>query len=94
LYEPEIIELVQLNVLKVEFSVPHQVAAQLTTGDSVTLRIGRQTPEKAEGEIRFVSPVVDAQTGTSRVKVRIQNPDLQFRAGVSCQLVIEQEQLP
>lgn len=89
LYEPEIIELVQLNVLKVEFSVPHQVAAQLTVGDSVTLRIGRQAPETAEGEIRFISPVVDAQTGTSRVKVRIHNPNLRFRAGVSCLLVIE-----
>ena len=42
--------------------------------------------DPVKGAIDFISPVTDAESGTVRVKVRIDNPQNKYRSGQRCAL--------
>ncbi len=46
-----------------------------------------ETEVRAEGRVEFVSPVTEADSGTVRVKVLLDNAQGQYRCGVRCALV-------
>ena len=83
--EPAVVRVVQLNPLKVIFSIPHEDAKLLQAGRLIDVQIGLKK-EPASGLVEFVSPTADAQSGTCRVKVRIDNPGLKWPSGVECRL--------
>jgi RND family efflux transporter MFP subunit len=84
---PELVTLVQLTSLRAAFSVPSAETDGLQTGALVKLRIGHgETP--VEGTIEFLSPTIDAESGTVRVKVRVDNPNGKYRSGQRCSLEI------
>ena len=87
--EPTVLRIVQLDPLKVVFSIPRKIAIRYTAGDRVKVVVGSDG-ELAPGLIEFVSPTADAQSGTCRVKVRIDNPELKWPSGVECRLESEQ----
>ena len=83
--DPELVTLVQLTALKATFSVPSTQIDGLRLGAMLKLQIG-QTP--AEGTVEFLSPTIDAESGTVRVKVRVENPDGRYLSGQRCSLEI------
>ena len=66
-----IMTLVQLDPLLAIFHLPLQVASQLKMGQMVPLAIGEQSVEAA---IEFISPVIEAQSGTVIVRLHLPNP--------------------
>ena len=90
--EPVILRVVQLDPLRVVFSVPTATAATLAAGREVPLSVGRDT-DLVAGIIEFVSPTVNPQSRTARVKVRIPNPNGQLQSGIRCRLRLD-ESLP
>lgn len=80
--DPVIMTIVDLSQLKAIFSVPHSYAAKLRVGQVASLVIGART--RGTGIIEFVSPAADPQSGTVRVKFRIQNPDSSLPCGILC----------
>ena len=87
--EPTVIRVVQLNPLKIVFSIPRAQAVKLSAGEQVDVEVGTKK-EIAQGLIEFVSPTADAQSGTCRVKVRIDNPEMKWASGVECRLKSDQ----
>ena len=85
--DPVVFRVVQLSTLKVGFWVPLEKAKGLAAGQSVNLSINRR---RTKGKIKFVSPVSDPQSGSSRVKVLIDNHDGKWSAGQSCTLILNQ----
>jgi RND family efflux transporter MFP subunit len=83
--EPVILTLVQLDPLLAIFSVPAELAAQLSLGQRVALGFPN-SQEIANGTVDFLSPVTDAESGTVRVKVRILNEQGRYRSGERCTL--------
>ncbi len=79
--DPGIVKVVQLDPLLIVFSVPGNLARQIHTSESVNLSIEGQT---AVGVVEFVSPTIDAQSGTTRVRVRVANPEEKLPCGASC----------
>lgn len=80
---PEILTLVELDLVVATFTAPSQVAARLRNGQSIQVHFpatGRQT----SAEIVHVSPVTDAESGTVRVKARIANTQGDIRCGERC----------
>lgn len=58
-----------LSRLKVEFQVPERFAERVKQGSAFTLRAQTPTGEaRAEGEVYFVSSVIDRQTRSTQVK--------------------------
>jgi len=80
---PTVLTVVQLDPLRIVFSVPLTQSSSLKVGQTVPLTIA-DSSGRAEGRIEFVSPVVDAESGTVRVKVLLANPRGVYQSGVRC----------
>ena len=82
---PTVLTVVQLNPLRVTFSIPTAQAVALKAGQSLPL-VFPETSIKATGKVESISPVTEAESGTVRVKVLIDNPAGAYRSGVRCAL--------
>ncbi len=83
--DPVVVSVVQLNPLKVTFSVPQAMTRRLSSGLNVDLEMGSER-SSAAGVVEFVSPTTDAQSGTRRVTIRIDNSDQLWQSGDVCVL--------
>ncbi len=71
--DPEpVISLVQLDPLLAVFHLPVQEAQTIKKGDKAMLSING---ELISADVDFVSPVIEAQSGTVRVRFQVANPD-------------------
>jgi RND family efflux transporter MFP subunit len=77
--------IMQLDPLRITFSVPNSHAQALRVGQSVPLALP-ESKRRAVGQVEFVSPVTDAESGTVRVKVLLKNSDGHYRSGVRCEI--------
>lgn len=84
--DPVTAKVVQLDPLAVVFSVPVGAASQLKVGSTVNVNLGTLGTQAAE--LEFVSPTADAQSGTTRVRVKLPNPGEKIACGIPCQLVL------
>ena len=76
---------VQLDPLRVVFTVPTAYAVRFKAGQVVALELP-ESGKKAKGSIELIAPMTEAESGTTRVKVIVGNPDGQVRCGVRCTL--------
>ncbi len=80
---PDILTLVELDPLVASFSVLSPLAQQIHAGQAIAIHFpdgGRS----ARGVVEFISPVTDAESGTVRVRLRIANPNGEYRSGEHC----------
>jgi RND family efflux transporter MFP subunit len=80
---PTVLTVVQLNPLRVTFSAPMAQCLALKPGQSLPLNFP-ETGVKTTGKVESISPVTEAESGTVRLKVVIDNPKGAFRSGVRC----------
>jgi RND family efflux transporter MFP subunit len=85
--DPMVVKVVQLDPLLVVFSVPVDEVHRLKVDATVSVRI-ETIDEPLQGTVEFVSPTADAQSGTTRVRVRIPNPGEQIPSGANCRLLL------
>jgi RND family efflux transporter MFP subunit len=88
--DPTLFTLVQLHRLLAVFSVPSQAAQRIENEQPVSISFP-DLPSPAKGIVEFVSPVTDAESGTVRVKVRIDNLQASYRSGERCTLELSHE---
>lgn len=91
--DPVLVTVVQLDPLAAVFSVRASTARRFKPQQKVTIALD-EMGTSAEGIIEFISPTSDAQSGTTRLRVRIPNPDEKLPSGVSCRLVIPDTDSP
>jgi RND family efflux transporter MFP subunit len=82
---PVVLSVVQLDVLRVIFSVPTPLAMTMQVGRDVPLAFS-EPDGQAIGRVEAIAPITEAESGTVRVKVLVDNPGGRFRAGVRCTL--------
>ncbi len=82
---PQVLTIVQLDPLRVTFSLPTSLALQFKQGQSLEVSLP-EFETTAPATVEFVSPVTEADSGTVRVKVLIDNPAGRYRAGVRATL--------
>jgi len=78
----KLFELVSLDPVEVEFNLPESDAARLRTGLPLAVTVAPYPGEVFRAEVSMVSPVIDAQTRTVRVKALLANPDGRLRPGL------------
>jgi RND family efflux transporter MFP subunit len=83
--DPNVVTVVQLKQLLATFSVPAARARDMRVGEKVRLDFSEGQPT-AEGAVEFIAPVIDAESGTVRVKVRLENSSGACRSGERCTL--------
>ncbi len=83
--EPVVATIVQLDKLRVKFYVDTAEASHINRGDKLPIFF-TDTTQRAFGVVEFVSPTTDADSRTVRVEVAIDNPNGDYRSGVSVRL--------
>jgi membrane fusion protein (multidrug efflux system) len=77
-----IVTLQSLDPVYVDFSLPQQRLAQLTTGSKVSLSTDVFPGKTFEGELTAIQPVVDAATRSVLLRATLKNPEGQLRPGM------------
>ena len=81
--EPQYATIVKIDQLKVRFYLDAATLDRVRPGDEVDILVGDNRTEK-RATVKFVSPVIDPDSGTGRIEVVIDNSDLKIRSGVAC----------
>ena len=83
--DPELMTVVQLNPLLARFAMRRSQAQFLNVGQEVRLSVPHYSAELT-GIVEEISPVIDAESGTVRIRVRLDNPHDEFDSGQRCLL--------
>jgi RND family efflux transporter MFP subunit len=85
---PVVMTVVQLNPLIAVFSAAPEFTGTLKAGKNVKVQVGAATTG-VDATVHFVSPVLDAQSGTVLLKIQIPNANGLLRSGDKCRLILE-----
>ena len=86
LFDAHVVTVAQLDPLLVPCYVSPSQALRIKTNDPVTVTF-MDTHLDAKGTIDFISPVVDPESATVKVKIRIQNTHGKHRSGERCNIL-------
>jgi membrane fusion protein (multidrug efflux system) len=78
----KLFELVSLDPVEVEFSLPESDASRLVLGLPLDVTVAPYPNEVFHATVSMISPVVDERTRTLRVKALLPNPDGRLRPGL------------
>jgi membrane fusion protein (multidrug efflux system) len=78
----KLFELVALDPIEVEFHLPERDSSRVTQGASVGVRVSPFPDEVFHATVTVISPTIDPQTRTLRVKALLPNPDGRLRPGL------------
>ncbi len=81
--DPVVLTIVQLNPLRATFSVPVANVKSIRKGQSIPVRIDG-VAKAVNAQVELVSPVINADSQTVRVKVEIPNAGNKIRSGAKC----------
>ncbi len=81
---PEVVTLVQVDLLLANFTLTNLQAQSLKIGGQYPVTFSDSVETK--GIVEFISPVMDAESGTILVKLRVQNSEAQYRSGQDCRV--------
>lgn len=82
----DLVNLEDLDPLKIEFRVPERHAAAMTVGRPLTLRVDAVSGREFTGEIYAIDPRLDAATRTFALRGRVPNGDGLLRPGMFAQV--------
>ena len=85
---PEVLNLVQTSKLYANFTLTHQELEGLEKNSTVSLQF-LNSGVKRNGTIQFISPVVDAESSLTLVRVLIDNKDGRVQSGERCTMTTE-----
>ena len=88
--DPVIATVVQLDPLIATYSVPSLLSQEIKPNVEVNMLVG-DARLPAKGVVDYIAPVIDAQSGTILIKVRVPNPKNVYRSGEKCLLVVNGE---
>lgn len=75
-------EIKQLDNIEAVLNVPEKELAKLAEGQLARVRVDALAGEVFEGEVERVAPEVDAESGTFRVTVELDNPSGRLKPGM------------
>ena len=81
--DPRFATVVQLDHLRVRFYLLADTVSRLQPGETVGLLLGEKK-QPINAIVEFVSPVTNPDSGTARVDLLVDNPNLQIRSGTPC----------
>ena len=85
----DLVTLVRLDPMEIDFSVPESALAQIKVGQPVQATVDAFPGETFSAEVVAIDPVVDAESRSAHLRARIDNPDGRLRPGQFAQLKID-----
>ncbi|NOX70633.1 MAG: efflux RND transporter periplasmic adaptor subunit [Gammaproteobacteria bacterium] len=84
----ELVSVVRLDPLRVEFSVPETRLAQIKAGQEISVTVGAYPHEVFEGVIVAIAPQIDVTGHSVSIRAQLPNPELKLRPGLFAQIGI------
>jgi len=81
--DPVVMTIVQLNPLRATFPVPIADVKSLRKGQTISVKV-EGVAKTVKAQVELVSPVINADSQTVRVKVELPNPGYRIRSGAKC----------
>lgn len=85
---PTVVSVAQLDPLRVTLNLPTEMAAALKPAATMRLSLP-EADQFVEARVELIAPVIEAESGTVRVKLLIDNRDGRLRAGMRCMLPLD-----
>ena len=90
----ELVSVVRLDPLRVEFSVPETLLSQLKPGQKIDVSVGAYPGETFDGVITAIAPQIDVMGHSVAIRARLPNPELKLRPGLFAQVIVTLETKP
>jgi membrane fusion protein (multidrug efflux system) len=84
----EIVNLEQINPLKVDFKVPEMLLAAVKVGQTIRLRLDAMGSRAVEGNVYAIDPLLEAGGRAIVLRARIPNDDGTLRPGLFARVVL------
>ena len=84
-------DLIDISTIKMEIPVLESEVGRLKEGREVTARFTSFPEKEFKGKIKYISPVVDEESKTSKVIVHIRNKKSLIKPGMTAKVTIEGE---
>lgn len=81
-----VLEIVQLDPLRIEAVLPLPAYGRLSVGDTLGVRLNAPTERDVMADIERIDGVIDASSGTFGIGLVLGNPDGTIPAGINCSL--------
>lgn len=78
----EIVQLVGLDPIYAEYSLPERYLSELHVGQKVTVRVQAYPDTLFEGSIYAISPSIQTASRSVRIRALVENPDRRLRPGM------------
>jgi membrane fusion protein (multidrug efflux system) len=88
----EIVNLEQINPLKVDFKVPEMLLAAVKVGQTIRLRLDAMGSRAVEGTVYAIDPLLETGGRAIVLRARIPNPDSALRPGLFARVVLTIEE--
>jgi membrane fusion protein (multidrug efflux system) len=85
----EILKIVQMDPLEIEFYVPENLAGVIRIGSKIQFSVKAFSEEKFFAILRFISPTADPTTRNVKMKAMVQNPNYQLKPGFFAEVSLQ-----
>lgn len=85
----EIVTLVQMNPLELEFFVPESWVGKIQPGTRIQFTVKAFSEEKFAAVLQFVSPTADPATRNVKMKAVVQNPGYRLKPGFFAEVSVQ-----
>ena len=85
----DLVTLVRLDPIEVDFSVPENALEQLHNGQKVSITVDAFPGDVFGGQVVAIDPVIDPDSRSARLRAQIANPDGRLRPGQFAQLQLD-----
>ncbi|MBL0060723.1 MAG: efflux RND transporter periplasmic adaptor subunit [bacterium] len=83
-----IADMARVDLLRVNFTVPERYVNDLTIGSEVRIATTAFAGGEAIGKVMVIEPKIDARTRSVGVVARLENPESNFRPGMSANVAV------
>jgi membrane fusion protein (multidrug efflux system) len=90
----EILTIVQMDPLELEFYVPENWSGKIQSGSKVQFTVKAFPGEKFSGSLQFISPTVDPATRNVKMKAVAQNPKDRLKPGFFAEVTLQTGSCP
>ncbi|MCU7842015.1 MAG: efflux RND transporter periplasmic adaptor subunit [Candidatus Thiodiazotropha sp. (ex Troendleina suluensis)] len=84
--ERSIIKIAQINPLRVEVVAPVTLLGKIKTGQLASVIPESPVGGQYQAEVKIVDPILDAASGTFRIRLEIPNDDYSLTSGLRCRV--------
>ncbi|MCI4568356.1 efflux RND transporter periplasmic adaptor subunit [Lysobacter sp. CFH 32150] len=85
----DLVTLVRLDPIEVDFSVPENVLSQLKNGQKISITVDAFPKDVFGGEVVAIDPVIDPNSRSAKLRAQIANHDFRLRPGQFAQLQLD-----